>query len=234
MPSQIALGLSLDTDVNLKNYFVSRDNEAAYSHLQAWLAADATSEPTLYLHGVSGVGKSHLLQGACQSADAEGKRTAYFPGLEIRSYEAASVLEALENIDLVCLDDVEALIGDSAWEEALFHWLNRSRASGAKILLAADSAPRSLDLNLEDLRSRLGWGLVFKLHPLDDEGLEAMIQLRARERGLSLDDELARYIIRRAARGPQALTDLLERLDTASLEAQRQLTQPFVKRVMGW
>lgn len=233
-PLQLALGLTLDDDARLDNFYVSDDNRTLFNTLRQWLTAAESSDPMLFLSGCAGSGKSHLLQAACHELAELNLRTAYLPAEDLRAYEPAAVLEAMEHLDLVCLDDIESIMGNPAWEEAVFHWVNRCRASGTLILVSACVTPRLLELQLEDLRSRLSWGAVFQLSALDDEGLESMLQLRASARGLSLEEGVARYIVRRTARTSTQLTELLERLDQASLAAQRHLTQPFVKQVLEW
>jgi DnaA family protein len=132
----------------------------------------------------------------------------------------------------VCVDDVEAAAGYGAWEEALFHLYNRLIDSGGGLLVSAAVAPAQLAIRLPDLVSRLGAAPVYQLHPLnDDQSLEAM-RLRARQRGFELPEETGRYLLRRLPRDLSALMSLLERLDTASLAAQRKLTVPFVKSVL--
>ncbi|HKJ77017.1 MAG TPA: DnaA/Hda family protein, partial [Gammaproteobacteria bacterium] len=83
---------------------------------------------------------------------------------------------------------------------------------------------------LPDLVSRLGWGLIFHVRPLSDEQMIDALQLRARQRGLDLPADVARYLLRHYRRDMTSLASLLERLDHASLVAQRRLTIPFVKQ----
>jgi DnaA family protein len=91
-----------------------------------------------------------------------------------------------------------------------------------------------LPVQLADLKSRLTLALVFQLRPLSDEDKLRALQLRASRRGLHLTDEVGRFILSRNTRSMDALFDMLERLDQASLQARRKLTIPFVKEIMGW
>ncbi|MFT6430691.1 MAG: DnaA family protein [Halopseudomonas sp.] len=120
------------------------------------------------------------------------------------------------------------------WEEALFHVYNRLREQGGRLLMAASASPRNMGFSLPDLISRLGWGLVFQLQPLDDQNKQEALKLRAERRGLQLPDEVARFMLSRGARGMGELFAVLEKLDHASLQAQHRLTIPFVKRIMHW
>lgn len=157
----------------------------------------------------------------------------YLPLGEVASYGPA-LLDGLEQSDLVCLDDLQAVAGDPVWEEALFHLFNRLRDSGRRLLLAADAAPRELPVRLADLQSRLSLALVFQLQPLSDEDKLRALQLRASRRGLNLPDDVGRFILTRGGRSMSALFELLDQLDQASLQAQRKLTIPFLKETLGW
>jgi DnaA family protein len=100
--------------------------------------------------------------------------------------------------------------------------------------VAGNAAPRALGVDLPDLRSRLAWGIVYQLAQAGDEEKIAILQFRARRRGLSLSREVCSYLISRSARDMEALLDLLATLDKASLVQQRALSIPFVKAVLGW
>ncbi len=218
---QLTLRIGLRDSATFANFFAG-DNAAALHLLQQ------ATETFVYLWGGRGSGCSHLLQAACHAETARGGSPAYLP-LADMAQAGGELLEGLEQMSLVCLDDIQAVIGDAAWEEALFHLYNRVRDAGGHLLAAADASPAALGVALADLRSRLAWGPVFQLQPLDDAGKLAALQLRARARGMELNEEVGTYLLRRAPRDMHALFELLERLDQASLAAQRRLTIPFVR-----
>ncbi len=215
-------GLSFDN-------FCGAENAAVVQSLQH--GADGSGDQFIYLWGAPGVGKSHLLQAACQRAAQRGRAVAYLPLVEFVDMPVEA-LEGLEGLALVCLDDVQAVAGVTHWEEALFHLYNRLRDSGAVLLAAGDASPAGLAIELPDLRSRLGWGPVFRVQePQEDEKIHAL-QARAKARGFDLPDEVARYLIRRSPRDMTSLFALLDRLDQASLAQQRRLTIPFVRSLV--
>ena len=86
---------------------------------------------------------------------------------------------------------------------------------------------------LADIRSRFGAAEIFQLKPLDEEGEREALRLRATARGLDLPDDTARYLLRRFPRDMSTLGRLLDEIDLASLSAQRRLTIPFVKSILG-
>ena len=192
-------------------------------------AARGEQRDWLYLSGPAGSGKTHLLLAACAEAGAAGRRAAYLP-LAAFAGALADVLPAQEGADLVCLDGLEAIAGQRADEEALFHFHNRARAGGTVLLYAARGNPAALGLGLPDLATRLGQCTRFTLEALDDDGRRELLRQRAARRGLQLDDAAMDYLMRRSERDLASLTALLDRLDKASLAAQRRITIPFLRQ----
>lgn len=232
-PIQLPLGVRLRDDATFANYYPGA-NAAALGYVERLCQADAGwGDSLIYLWGGAGVGRSHLLQAACLRAEQQGEQAVYLPLAELVEY-GPELLDDLEQCALVCLDDLEAVLGRSAWEEALFHLFNRLRDAGKRLLLAACAAPRELPVALPDLQSRLSLALVFQLRELAEEDKLRALQLRASRRGLQLSDEVGRFILTRGARSMSALFELLEQLDQASLQAQRKLTIPFLKQTLGW
>lgn len=228
MNQQLPLGLQLRASARFSGFVPGAHGEL-YRQLQQ-IAAGRAPGP-LYCWGPAGSGKTHLLQACCYHADSSGRSAAYLSLRDVQSL-SPGVLDGWETYALVCIDDIDAVAGLAAWEEALFHLYNRLLESGNRLVVSAVAAPLQLRLRLPDLASRLAAGLVYQLQPLnDDQSLEAM-RLRARQRGFELPEETGRYLLRRLPRDLPALMALLEHLDTASLAAQRKLTVPFVKSVL--
>ena len=190
-----------------------------------------SGESVIYLYGPAGTGKSHLLQASCHEPGAE---TIYLPLSDLRQYAARDVLQGVENLDRICIDDIHVVLGDAKWEQALFNLYNDARQRGCRLIVAGDAAPRALTVKLEDLRSRLSWGIVFQLAQPEDHDKEAILQFRASRRGLSLTPSVASYIVSRAPRAMDQLLHVLETLDKASLAEKRSLSIPFVKEALGW
>jgi len=227
---QLALNVQLPDEATLDNFLpASASLQALVPVLEQQLTAEG--EPVIYLHGSPDTGKSHLLQACCHRA---GSAALYLPLAELRSYPAEAVLAEMEAMALVCIDDVHAVQGVDEWEQALFHFFNRARAAGCRLLISADTAPRGLAVQLVDLRSRFSWGLVYHLSRYDDEQKIALLRFRAERRGLQLPMEAARYLVSRAPRALGELWRVLEQLGRQSLAEQRALTVPFIKRTLRW
>ena len=143
-----------------------------------------------------------------------------------------AVFDGLEQMALVCLDDVDATAGTADWERALFDLFNRLRDSGSTLLVSAVKRPDQSGFNLPDLVSRLGWGVTYVLKPLDDVDVIKALTYRAAARGLELPEDTAQFLLRRFPRDLPSMFALLDTLDVASLIEQRRLTIPFVKSVL--
>jgi len=218
----LAIRLSERLDFSL---FVAGENSECCRRLQSLATGEATQ---VYLWGGSGAGKTHLLQATCQLADEAGRRSVYLPLRELGAHEPG-LLEGLEEFDLIALDDLQSVAGDPDWEQALFALYNGARDAGRAVLIAADSSPRGVVLQLADLASRLGWGEVYRLQQLTDDDKARALMQRAEARGIELPMEVSNYLLRRTVRNMAGLMAWLDHLDTAQLAAQRRLSIPFVK-----
>ncbi|RDI97671.1 DnaA regulatory inactivator Hda [Dyella solisilvae] len=192
--------------------------------------AHAPGMPWLYLAGAAGSGKSHLLMAACQAAIAGGRTVQYLPLASLR--DKAAAIRGVAGSEFLALDDLGAIAGDRDAEHALFDVYNRAKAEGAALLFAAEALPSQLGLGLPDLRSRLGACQQALLKPLDDAERRAVLRQQAASRGIELDDTVLDWLFNRYARDLGALLDLLDRLDQASLAAQRRITVPFLRGLL--
>ncbi len=210
------------------NTFVEGKNDLAVRLLKQCAAGEG--EQQVYLWGKSGRGKSHLLQAACQYAAAHQRTVCYFTAQQILG-QSPDIFDNLEQLQLICLDELEHWLIDACWQEALFDLINRVREQGNKLIMASLSSPQASNVELPDLRSRLGWGPVFQLHSLSDTQKIYAMQIRAKQNGLVLSDNVAQYLLQRY---PRNLADQFQRLDILDREAmsgQRSLTIPLIKSV---
>lgn len=222
---QLPLSLQLRDDLTFGN-FIAESNSAVLSQLQSLIAG--VGEQFIFLWGKAGSGRSHLLQACCNEATQMGLSSVYLSVAEIHQL-SPEFFEGLETINVVCIDDIDDIAGHTDWEEALFHLYNRIRDAGSRLVIAGNVAPTRLPIQLPDLVSRLAWGLVYQINELSDEGKVLALQMRAKERGFNLPVEVGNFLINRCARDMKALSNILDKLDTASLSAQRKITIPFVK-----
>jgi DnaA family protein len=145
-----------------------------------------------------------------------------------RSHLLRAALRA--NPGLVLADDVETL--DAQAQQALFVAINAARDGAAPVLAAGNAPPAQLALR-EDLRTRLGWGLVYQLKGLTDAEKAVHLRCEAARRGLRLTDEVVWYLLHHLPRDLASLNAVLDRLDRHSLARQRAVTLPLVREVLS-
>ncbi|HEY2633224.1 MAG TPA: DnaA regulatory inactivator Hda [Steroidobacteraceae bacterium] len=230
---QLALGVKLRADAVFASFWPGPNSE-----IVATLRAPSTVP--LWLWGASGSGKTHLLQAVCAAAGeaASGEAAsgapnaaspaAYFPLAAPRELPPEA-LAGFERARVLCVDDVDDVAGDLAWEGALFRLFNEASELGTRLIFAAASAPRQLDWRLGDWGSRAAACAVYQLRELDDDGRIEALRLRAAQRGLQLPYETSEYLLKRMPRDMHSLFAVLDQLDEASLVAQRRLTIPFIR-----
>jgi DnaA-homolog protein len=225
---QLPLGIRAPDHAVFASFLAGRDAHAV-EHLRSLAAGPAAG--AVWICGPGGVGKTHLLQATCVLA-SERLRAAYLPLRELGPL-GSGALEGLAELDCVCLDDLDAVAGDAAWERALFGLHREMEERGGRVLAAARAPPALIEWALQDLGSRWAASAVFQLRGLEESQLTRALQLRARVRGLDLPDQTARWLQRRFPRDMRTLYDLLDTLDQAALVARRRLTVPFIRSVLS-
>lgn len=225
---QIPLTLGPKDSAAFESYFAG-PNQEVLAHLRR--SSEDVEATSVYLWGGSGVGKSHLLQAVCHAAGAQGRPAAYLP-MRCADQFPCEALEGMENLGVVCIDDIQAIAGRRDWEMALVHLFERIRAAGRRWVVAGNTVPAELGLELPQLMSRLAGGLVLRIQALDEADRLLALRLRASRRGFDLSEEAGRYLIRQLGNDMTTLVEALNALDRASLAAQRKLTLPFVRTVL--
>ena len=210
---QLILQLLPESAPSLDN-FVAGGNCEALTGLARWLSPD-NREPSIFLLGASGAGKSHLLR----ASGAVYHDAAHDP--ELIGADPGESFHAVDNVPLL----------SPAGQIALFNLFNRLRAAGGRLLTAADQPPLQLGVR-EDLRTRLGSGLIYRLQPLTEDEQIAALRAQAEERGLRLPADALSYLISRAPRDMRSLSALLAALDRYSLEHKRAITVPLLREVL--
>lgn len=227
MLDQLLLRVHLQEEATFSNFY-GGNNVTILQALKQLL--EDKGESFIYLWGEPDVGRTHLLQAFCHAANAQSLEAMYLP-LKMPQL-VPSILQGLESKSLVCIDDIDTVLGQLGWEEALLHFYNRVQEFQKKLVVAGNCVPPQLNCQLADLRSRLSWGLVFQVISLTDAEKIKALQIRACGRGFALSDEVGQFLLHHYPRDMSALFHLLDELDRASLVAQRKLTVPFVKAVL--
>ncbi|EHR71919.1 DnaA regulatory inactivator Hda [Burkholderiales bacterium JOSHI_001] len=200
--------------------FVPGDNQAALYHLQHL----AMPSVPLYLWGPAGSGKTHLLAALAARCQDQGARVGWF--------DAGDALPWTLQADwaLVVVDRCDQL--DNDHQQAAFALFVEAGTHGVQWVAAGRLPPVDLPLR-DDLRSRLGWGPVFALQPLDEAHTRAALRREADRRGIWLSDEVMGFLLTRFERDMGNLMKLLDRLDDFALAEGRAVTVPLLKKMLA-
>jgi DnaA family protein len=229
MSSQLPLALRWPAQQRFDSYLPG-DNAVVIALLRE--AAVSAHAPWVFVAGATGCGKTHLLIAACAAASAHGRGAQYLPLRSLHG-NAADALRSVGGSDLLALDDVDAIVGNDGAEHALFDLYNRCKMEKSTLLFSAAMAPAQIGIVLPDLVSRLSSCTQAPLKPLSDDERRQVLRARAQTRGLILDDSVLDWLFARAQRDLGSLTALLDRLDRESLAAQRRITVPFLRGLLG-
>ena len=202
--------------------FLPGRNVEALAELNRFASGEAT-ESSLVLWGPPGSGKSHLLRATVADAIARGHAAEYVaePGSLI-----AMDPDTLAARSLVAVDAIETASTDA--QGRLFSLFNALRAARHRFVGAARASPAGLGVR-EDLRTRLGWGLVYEVVALADEEKPAALAAYARRRGFAVPDDVIRYLLGHARRDMPALLGALAALDHYSLALRRPVTLSLLR-----
>ena len=210
---QLILDLLPETPPTLDN-FVAGGNVEAVAAFTGWLAG-THAETSFCLWGDAGSGSSHLLLAS---------------GFAYADAALDPALSRPTDVQQLAVDHVAEL--NEAGQIALFNHFNRLKMAGGQLLTAADQPPAHLALR-EDLRTRLGSGLIYRLQPLSDAEKASALAAQARERALKLSPESIDYLMRHAPRDMRTLSAFVGALDRYTLEHKRAVTLPLLRELLN-
>ena len=220
--NQLGLPISLDSKMLLDNFLGNK-------HLLEFITqlyVDKTSAE-IYVYGTSGLGKTHLLQGAV-SRVLSNKQSAMY--IDCHNSLPGHVVESIEQLKWISIDNIDA-INDN--EHSLFFDLyNRAKQARVSMLISGSGLPSELDI-MKDLKTRLGLAAIFQLQPLDDELTMSVLSNQMIDRNLNIDSKVYAYLFKYYSRDAKVLLTAIDDLDKASLQAKQSITIPFVKNILN-
>jgi DnaA family protein len=214
---QLVLDLGAEPAHSLETFQVGENAELA--HLMHLFAQRQSREHFAYLWGETGAGKSHLLQALAAT-----------PGSRYIAHDAPAALFAwAPDVSLYLLDDTDRLTPQRQIDA--FALFNQVREHGAYMVATGPVPPGVLHVR-EDLRTRMGWGLVYQVQGLSDDQKIAALTQAAESRGLTLSASVLPYLLSHFKRDMRSLSTMLDALDQYSLETQRPVTLPLLRDLL--
>lgn len=227
MPKQLTLQFEFKSNQRFGSFY-SGNNQEVVNHLQQIFNLH---ELFVFLWGGTGTGKTHLMQATIHTAKNFNKSIFYI-SLNSNSLPNVSVLHGLEDIDLVCLDNIEQISGNNEWEREFFNFYNLHRDNGKQLFLSASCPPQALKICIPDLQTRMSWGLTLKLQDLSEEQILNALIFKANALGFEIKIKVGRFLLNHYARDLPSIWLLLDKIKYATLTEKRKLTIPFLKKIM--
>lgn len=225
---QLLLPVSINASQTFDS-FVNCEDQVLLEQLQNSVVNPDFS--SLYIAGAQGSGKTHLLNACCHAANEANKTSILLP-LEQMLSMSAQVLDGMEDIDLVCIDNIELIKGNMDWQKAIFNLYNSLMQSNGTLVITGSDTSHNLELELPDLASRIQWATPFQLHQLSEQDKTVALIHHAHLMGFELSEDVAKFMLSRLPRKMDFLMQALNTLARQSIEKQRVVTVPFVKEVL--
>lgn len=185
-------------------FIVGSSNKFAHAAAMAVATHDIRNYNPLFIHGDSGLGKTHLLFAIMNEVKRRRPDAVveYVKGEEftnelisaIRSQTTPEFREKYRKVDYLLVDDIQFIAGRDSTQEEFFHTFNALYESGKQIVLVSDRPPKEIKTLEDRLRNRFEMGLMADIQPADFETRIAIIQRKADLLKMDMPIEVAEYI----------------------------------------
>lgn len=225
-PKQLTFPWNKENKSSFDSFYTTKLNKQLL-----FLLKDEALKEDLLIYGAKDSGKTYLLQALCNQFNNQGKSSFFLPMKQAIEL-SVDILDSLENIELVCIDGIESLVGNKAWEIGLFNLINRSFNSNNRLIFTSAKNIDGMNFELKDLDSRLRKIQSHELHSLADDDILYALKHIANLRCIELGSKEAQYLLTYADRNISDLVKILESLDQLSMEMKRKITIPLIKEVI--
>ena len=222
-PKQLTFPWNKSNKSNFNNFYFESSNIEAKDAL--------LFSEDIFLYGLKKTGKTYLLQSLCNHYFSEGKTSLLIPLKEAKDL-GSQITESLENLDLICIDDVDLIVGDNLWEVSIFNLINNCLLTNCRLVFCSSLNPSSINFDLKDLTSRIKKINHIEIFPVKATNLSKAIKFIANSRSINLDKREIDYLITYSERSIANLINIIEKLDDLSMELKRKITIPLIKEVI--
>ena len=231
LPEQLHLNVQLDDSISLDK-FIDCDSTKDFLKILSNTVEDSSISNFYLIWGVSGRGKSYVMQGLHRKYLEDGMQTFHFSFRDKR-VASTDILSNLDSLVALFIEDLDLMELSEDWEKAMFNLINECRISGTKIYLSSNIVPRDLPIRLKDLASRLSSFTAIEIPEItEEEKIQALLQ-SAKRKGFLLDDKTIKYIISYTSRSLSDLLRLLNELDSFSLQKKKKISSSLVREMVS-
>lgn len=197
--------LKIDRSKTFENFIVGHSNNMAHAFSHAVAKDPGNIYPQLYIHGNSGLGKTHLLHAVCNHISKS------WPHLKICFTTANDFMTEMvvaiqaktiddfrskytEKVDLLIIDDIHELSNKIRTQTEFFYIFNELQNKGKQLIFTSDKPPKEISGIEDRIRTRLSSALLIDIQQPDLETRIAILKEKAKEKDIYLDDEVINLI----------------------------------------
>ena len=233
----------LGADYTFEQFVVGPSNRLAHAACRAVCGQPGSLYNPLFIHGSSGLGKTHLLQATCAEMNERNRDSVVlyvscetFVNDFVRAIETGQLPQFRDRarcVDTLVIDDIQFIANRESSQEELFHTFNVLYQNGKQIILSADSPPSEIPTLEDRLVSRFNWGLVTQIDPPNRETRHAILHKKARLRGCEIPDEVLDYIAGCVESNVRLLEGALTRLISETQIGGKPMTIETAREVLS-
>ncbi len=235
--------VGLNDRYTFERFVIGSHNQLATAACRRVADAPATAYNPLFIYGDTGLGKTHLMHaiGHAILARLPDRRIVYTTSEQftnemisaIQGGRTAYFRQRYRLVDVLLVDDVHFLGNKEGTQEEFFHTFNALHDAHKQIVITSDRPPPEIRGLQERLVSRFEWGLVTDIKPPDFETRVAILQMKAEEDDLLLDEEVIEYIARSRKTSVRQLEGALIKLLAFSSLTRREISLGLAREALG-
>ena len=226
-PRQLALQIQKNERASLDNFFISKNNNKAIQILKNILER-SNNGAQIFIDDLGSNGKSYLLQAICNDFSNSNNSTIYIPMQKAINLEP-SILEGINDLNLICLDDIDLISNQRDWELALFNLINECYEKDCFLLLSGSIDKLEV---IPDLISRIKKMEILRLKAIDDDELLRATQAISKNLNIEISDKNMNYLINNSRRDIKTVFRTLSQLEKESLERKKSIGLNLIKEVI--
>ena len=225
-PKQLTFPWNKSFHSSFEGFYIDPKNKQLISILE-----NISINENMYIYGLKNSGKTYLLQSLCNKYSKNDKSSLFLPLMDVIKY-GVEIIDSIENMDLVCIDGLEAVSQNKEWEIGLFNLINNAQQTGCRLVFTSSSEEGAINFSLADLDSRIRKFQSHEIFPISDDHLLKALKKITNLRSISLGEKEAQYLITYTKRNIADLVNILESLDQLSMENKRRITIPLIKELL--
>jgi chromosomal replication initiator protein len=241
----MSISLPVEARYSFENFIVGKSNELAYNAAQAVAEPGPVGFNPLFLHGTTGLGKTHLMHaiGNAFLGRQPDARVAYMSAEKfmveflaaLRAKDTIAFKQRLRSVDLLMIDDVQFIAGKESTQEEFFHTMNEIISAGKRLVITSDRSPQNLEGIQERILSRMAWGLVADINPADYELRLNILhaKLMAMPQNIAVPAEVIEFLARKITANVRELEGALNRVIAYAALVNTPVTLDFTRETLA-